>query len=154
VYAVLWLWLMIAAVITCLAEEQPRHFFSGHDRLLEQEISLRHPPLNTRLLSPSGTLVISMSSSNRISRLLISSHCRQQASPRPVLHPTSCRRISQFTFCHGNWSSQSRNNASSHFRRSKEPSSSLNHQLRGRRKFSQSPIASHGHIAKPKPGEE
>ncbi|KAF2436846.1 ferredoxin [Tothia fuscella] len=91
-----------------------------------------------------------MSSSNLIYRFANSTLIQKSALPQCIIQRTSCRRLSQFTACDRNRSSQPRRDQLSHLRKSRESQ----WRLIGRRKFSTTPIVSHGHIQKPKPGEE
>ncbi|KAE9966850.1 mitochondrial matrix iron-sulfur protein [Venturia inaequalis] len=88
-----------------------------------------------------------MNPSNRVSRLLSSNSCRTA----PTQSWTSSRRAQPLFACDRQVSTQSL----SLFRKSKSESKSTQGQsLRLRRNFCATPVARHGHLDKPKVGEE
>jgi hypothetical protein len=98
-----------------------------------------------------NTRIYAMNASNRISRLPFSPSCRQSISGKPLSCRMSSRRTAHFFACDRNWSTRLRRDASRLFRNSKGMQIQSPHPHRA---FSATPAVFHGHLDKPKPGEE
>jgi len=71
-----------------------------------------------------------------------------------LVRQSSCRRNSHFFACDRNWSTTSSQNIVPRPRKNNNSLSASPQSLQARRSFSASSVVYHGHISKPKPGEE